>query len=129
MRHDAPPPPEGSRVGRKRAKRGCSFVLQINRSPSLVPKCLATLCGFSEIERLFAKHYGREVHMHKFAWLELYQGRWHLMTGDPDIGIDRWTDKDLALNQLTEEGWTISGPYPKRIKANLPPMLRFQGSP
>jgi hypothetical protein len=51
---------------------------------------------------------------YQYAWLDLCQGIWQLLTGRSNAPTRRWISKDIALVELTQEGWTITGPYPKR---------------
>lgn len=56
--------------------------------------------------------------MRRYAWLELDKGMWHLLTHlDADAGEStrQWTDEQRALEDLTEEGWTIVRPYPEML--------------
>ncbi len=77
-----------------------------------------------------AKHYVAEACMH-YAWLEFHRGFWLLLTVDaklPMKGARRWTDEKTALADLMDEGWTVSGAYPRRTSIdNEGPGLRFRG--
>ncbi len=53
--------------------------------------------------------------MNRYAWLEFDGGTWHLLTDNRENPSRRWADKGLALSELAEEGWKISGPFPKRF--------------
>lgn len=60
--------------------------------------------------------------MRQFAWLELYQGMWCLLTDITSESVNAsriWVDKDCAIAELSEEGWTISGPYPNSLSKKL----------
>lgn len=48
----------------------------------------------------------------QYAWLDCDEGTWILMTNIPNDSVRQWIDKDLALKELRDEGWIISGPYP-----------------
>jgi len=50
----------------------------------------------------------------QYGWLDLLGGRWLLLTGNLNVPARSWTDKEIALAQLTEEGWTIAATHPKR---------------
>ncbi len=52
--------------------------------------------------------------MNRYAWLDFEGGAWHLLTDSPESLPRRWADRNLALSQLAEEGWSISGPFPRR---------------
>ena len=60
--------------------------------------------------------------MKQLAWLDFYRGRWHLATSNIRDPIRRWTDKETALSELANEGWTISGPHPRQLSVK-----RLQG--
>jgi len=53
----------------------------------------------------------------QYGWLDLFGGRWLLLTGNLNLPARSWMDKKIALAELTEEGWTIAGPPPKRRSA------------
>jgi hypothetical protein len=65
--------------------------------------------------------------MRQVAWLDFYRGKWRLVTGNPEEPNRKWEDKVAALSDLANEGWIISGPYPKRQKSNRDSRLRFLG--
>jgi hypothetical protein len=49
--------------------------------------------------------------MRQYAWLDFHGGHWRLVTiniQDPDR---KWTNRHLALSDLTAEGWVIDGPH------------------
>ncbi|MBN1568296.1 MAG: hypothetical protein JXA73_10655 [Acidobacteria bacterium] len=51
----------------------------------------------------------------RYAWLEHEKGVWHFLTdlfADPSESTRRWTNRQLALDELRNEGWTIVGSYP-----------------
>jgi hypothetical protein len=59
----------------------------------------------------------REASMHRYAWLEHEDGKWHLLTSlfaDPGESTRRWSDKQCALDELMNEGWTVVRPYPEK---------------
>jgi len=51
----------------------------------------------------------------QFAWLDLFGGRWLLLDGNLKYPARSWLDEEVALTQLKEEGWTISGPHRERL--------------
>ena len=53
----------------------------------------------------------------QLGWLVFYRGKWHLITGKPPDHIRQWIDEEAALSDLADEGWDISGSYPKRLLA------------
>ena len=57
----------------------------------------------------------------QYAWLELDRGMWRLFTDKPEEPVRKWVNRETALAELREEGWTIDGPHPKR------PRKRFYG--
>ena len=65
--------------------------------------------------------------MHQYAWLEFHCGKWHLLTGKQTDPVRIWMDRYAALSALAEEGWEISGPYPKRFPIRKHPRERFYG--
>ena len=50
----------------------------------------------------------------QFAWLDLLGGRWLFLNGNLKYPARSWTDVDIALSELKDEGWTIAGPLRKR---------------
>jgi hypothetical protein len=59
--------------------------------------------------------------MLQYAWLELNRGMWCLFTDKLKEPVRKWVNCETALAELREEGWTITGPYPKK------PRQRFYG--
>lgn len=56
--------------------------------------------------------------MHRYAWLEHEGGMWHLLTSlfaDPGESTRKWSDRQRALDELRQEGWTVVRPYPERL--------------
>jgi hypothetical protein len=51
--------------------------------------------------------------MKQLEWLDIYRGKWRLITGIPQDPVRQWTDMLTALSDLAGEGWSISGPYLK----------------
>ena len=52
--------------------------------------------------------------MRQHTWLDFHGECWHLVTSkahDPDR---KWTNRDIALSDLTWEGWVIDGPHGKQ---------------
>ncbi len=55
--------------------------------------------------------------MHRYAWLEHEDGKWHFLTSlfaDPGESTRRWSDRQCALDELIKEGWTVVRPYPEK---------------
>jgi len=67
-----------------------------------------------EINCHHRKHYRREELM-RHAWLQFHRRKWHLLTDTENGPIRTWADRDLALTQLADEGWSIEGPHPKKL--------------
>lgn len=68
--------------------------------------------------------------MPQYAWLELNGGMWHLLTGiraKPNDISRTWADKNAALEELRQEGWTVSGPYPNQLSRKLNISPKFHG--
>lgn len=70
--------------------------------------------------------------MHQYAWLELYEGTWCLMTdvrSGPTSDNRKWADRDAAIIELCGEGWMIFGEYPNWLsdKVGLPHICRGYG--
>ena len=59
----------------------------------------------------------------QYAWLNLFGGKWVLLDGNLKHPARSWPDENLALAQLKEEGWTISGSHQKH-PSNLTSMNR-----
>ncbi len=53
--------------------------------------------------------------MNRYAWLDFDGGTWCLLTDSSENSSRTWADKSAALCELAEEGWKISGPFPKRL--------------
>jgi hypothetical protein len=51
--------------------------------------------------------------MHQFAWLERFEGTWLLLNHNEKYPARTWMDKNAAIAELSEEGWTIK-PLRKR---------------
>jgi hypothetical protein len=51
--------------------------------------------------------------MRQYAWLDFHGGFWHLLTDKTHDRDRKWTNRDLALSDLTAEGWIIDGPHGK----------------
>ena len=63
--------------------------------------------------------------MYRYAWLEFDGGMWHLVKdlfADPGKSTRRWSDRECALTDLMEEGWTVVRPYSSKL-----PMGENQG--
>jgi hypothetical protein len=63
--------------------------------------------------------------MRQYAWLELFEKNWHLiteLTTMPNQNDRNWPDLNLAMVELNEEGWKLTDPYQNElsIKARLP---------
>jgi hypothetical protein len=65
--------------------------------------------------------------MRQYAWLDFYEGRWLLLAGNLRDPVRSWVDKDVALAQLKEEGWKITGPHPKRLSVKQNSRQRIYG--
>ncbi len=52
----------------------------------------------------------------QFAWLDLFGGRWLLLNGNLKYPARSWKDEKTALEELREEGWTITGPQRKYFR-------------
>jgi hypothetical protein len=48
-----------------------------------------------------------------YGWLDYVEGIWSLVTNIPNYMAREWTDENIALDELEEEGWIINGPYGK----------------
>jgi hypothetical protein len=53
--------------------------------------------------------------MYQFAWLDLFGGRWLLLNGNLKYPARSWADEKVALADLREEGWIITGPHRRRL--------------
>jgi hypothetical protein len=59
----------------------------------------------------------------RYAWLEHEKGMWHLLTdlfADPEESARKWSDRQDALNELTQEGWSVVSSYPENLPASRP---------
>jgi hypothetical protein len=68
--------------------------------------------------------------MRQYAWLEMDRGMWCLLTDEeenPDEPLRKWADKNAAFAELEDEGWTITGPYPKQDESRQNPRQQFHG--
>ena len=65
----------------------------------------------------------------QYAGLELKDRLWHLVTDERPTAAKEWTrtwgNRDEALSEFKEEGWTAWGPYPKGVQ-NLKEQLRYR---
>ena len=55
-----------------------------------------------------------EEALHRYAWLEKNEGLWHFLTSpfaDPANSMRKWSDEQNALEELSNEGWSIVHPY------------------
>jgi hypothetical protein len=48
-----------------------------------------------------------EGKMLEVAWLSCLKGEWLLVTGNDKQRIRKWVDREMALQDLSDEGWTI----------------------
>ncbi len=63
--------------------------------------------------------------MQELAWLGRLNGEWLLVTGERETDMRKWADRELALRDLIDEGWTVTMP---RLKAHgFPRHPRFLG--
>jgi hypothetical protein len=91
---------------------------------------LSRFFHFFEIERLLAKQYPGGNLMRQFAWLELYKGMWYLVVdiASPSTCSSRiWIDKNVAITELEEEGWAVTGQYPNRLSQKLNLGSKYRG--
>jgi hypothetical protein len=54
----------------------------------------------------------------KYAWLEHEKGMWHLLTdlfAAPEDSTRKWPDRQHAIDELTQEGWSIVSAYPESL--------------
>jgi hypothetical protein len=65
--------------------------------------------------------------MLEVAWLSFLRGEWLLVTGNDERDIRKWEDKELALRDLSDEGWTIISSQPERPGARRNRRLKFPG--
>jgi hypothetical protein len=47
----------------------------------------------------------------QYAWLEQNEGFWRFFIDNTKQEVRRWEDEDIALKELLNEGWIITGPY------------------
>ena len=47
--------------------------------------------------------------MRQYARLDFYGGCWHLVTANPHDPDRKWAKRNLALSDLTAEGWVVDG--------------------
>jgi hypothetical protein len=58
--------------------------------------------------------------MRQFAWLDLFGGKWLFLNGNLKYPARSWTDENVALAELQEEGWLIVGQRRRRRSMNNP---------
>jgi len=59
------------------------------------------------------------------AWLGRLNVEWLLVTGEHEKDMRKWADRELALRDLIDEGWTVTRP---RLNApGFPRRPRFLG--
>ena len=57
-----------------------------------------------------------EESMPRYAWLEFNEGKWHFLTNlysQPAESTRWWSDRQIAVRELLEEGWKIVREYPR----------------
>jgi hypothetical protein len=72
----------------------------------------------------------REIPLHRYAWLEHENGRWHFLTSlfaDPAESTRRWSDKQQALAELINEGWVVVRSYPEPLSTKRRSENRLYG--
>ena len=52
----------------------------------------------------------------QYSWPDPAFGVWHLVTENDRDLTRHWKDKESALAELAEEGWTLVGPFPRRYR-------------
>ena len=60
--------------------------------------------------------------MPQFAWLELYEGVWYLLTdlmAKPGQAGRKWPDLNAAISELTQDGWNVADSYQNEISKKL----------
>ena len=68
--------------------------------------------------------------MRQYAWLELNDRIWYLIT---DIAADTlnasraWIGRDAAIADLEEEGWIVVGQYPNQLSEKLRLGNKYRG--
>jgi hypothetical protein len=65
--------------------------------------------------------------MPEVAWLSCLKGEWLLVTGDEQRHIRKWVDRELALRDLSDEGWTIIRSRKRHDGIGRYPGMRFPG--
>ena len=63
--------------------------------------------------------------MPQFAWLELVEDTWLLLNNNFKYPARTWMDRNVALAELREEGWTVK-PHRKR-RAVTDPKQKIRG--
>ena len=59
----------------------------------------------------------------RYAWLEHEEGMWHLLTdlfAAPEDSARKWPDRQNALDELTQEGWSVVSAYPENHTVSRP---------
>ena len=52
--------------------------------------------------------------MRQYAWLDFHGGCWCLVNGNANDRDRKWKNREMALSDLTAEGWIIDGPHGKQ---------------
>ncbi len=65
--------------------------------------------------------------MPELAWLSFLRGEWLLITRDSERELRKWSDADLALRDLEDEGWIIARPSPGKPKPMRGPRQKLLG--
>ena len=65
--------------------------------------------------------------MPQYAWLDFHGGCWHLITGKAHDRDRRWINRNVALSDLTAEGWVIDGPHGKQATMKHDANRHFYG--
>jgi hypothetical protein len=71
-----------------------------------------------ETDPLWQNKICSEAPMYRYAWLEFDGGMWHFvkdLCADPGESTRRWSERECALTDLMEEGWTVVRPYSAKL--------------
>ncbi len=69
------------------------------------------------------KRIGIGAGMNQLAWLDFYCGQWHLATSVQGNSVRKWMNREVALSDLTREGWITIESHHKKA-----PDLEFKHS-
>ncbi len=85
-------------------------ILTSNREGTFFSTRSFLMMNIDEMSWIYAERVVAEL-----AWLSYLRGEWLLVTTRGEGVMRRWSDHDLALRDLEQEGWTLTRPATRRL--------------